>query len=193
MLDIKQAILELPDIQKVWVIAVKNEVKEILLFWKKGEFQSDIEINSIDLHPNKTSSFQFSFEQEESAVSELGELEAYIVEPMGAILKAGAFKSFGQRFGLKKLHPNSHLYTSNEIDASTIPGKVFKIIQEITNPKKELKALIPNGKINMITRNYALSADELKKKYKLKDGGSQFLIGTKVGERYVLLLVELVK
>ncbi len=193
MLDIKQAISELPDIQKVWVIAVKNEVKEILLLWEKVTSQAEIEINSIDLHPNKTSIFQFFYEQEEATESEFSALEELIIEPMGAILKAGAFRSFGERFGLKKLHPNSHLYTSRQVDSKMIPGRVFKIIQEITNPKKELKTLIPNGKINVLTRNYALSAEELKKKYKLKDGGNQFLIGTKVGEKYVLLQTELVR
>jgi hypothetical protein len=31
-----------------------------------------------------------------------------------------------------------------------------------------------------------MKADEFKKKFKLRDGGEDFLIGTKVGERYRL-------
>ncbi len=39
------------------------------------------------------------------------------------------------------------------------------------------KELLPEGKANVATRNYPLSAQELKKKLKLKDGGDKFVIG----------------
>jgi 16S rRNA G966 N2-methylase RsmD len=193
MLDIKQALIEIPQIQQVWVISVRNEVKEVLLKWQKVSQVKHRKIIATDLHPDGKREFSFTFEEEEISDNIIGDVENYLIEPSSSILKAGAFKQFGQQFELKKLHPNSHLFTCDELPAEQIPGRIFKIIHEIPNPKKELKAIIPNGKINVITRNYALSAEELKKKYKLKDGGSQFLIGTKVGEKYVLLLVELVK
>ncbi|GAB2627034.1 class I SAM-dependent methyltransferase [Belliella aquatica] len=193
MLDIKQALIEIPEIQQVWVISVRNEVKEVLLKWQqepKIEYQKII---AVDLHPDRKREFSFTFEAEEKAESVLGAAGNYLIEPTSSILKAGAFKIFGQHFGLKKLHPNSHLFTCDALPAEQIPGRIFKILQEIQNPKKELKQLVPSGKINVITRNYILSPDEFKKKYKLKDGGTQFLIGTKSGEKYVLYLVELAR
>ena len=191
MLDIKQALAEIPEIQKVWVISVKNEVKEVLLLWEKGEGSNERIIHAVDLQTNGPKEFSFSYEEEESSESIFEEVGKYLIEPYSSVLKAGAFRSFGKRFGLKKLHPNSHLYTCEDLPQG-IPGRLFEVIREINNPKKELKTLFPSGKVNVITRNYALSAEELKKKYKLKDGGKEFLIGTKVGERFVMFFCRII-
>jgi 16S rRNA G966 N2-methylase RsmD len=190
MLDIKQALTEIPEIQKVWVISVKNEVKEVLLFWEKGKEPGQRIIQAVDLQSENQKKFSFTYEEEESSESIFGEVGKFLIEPYASVLKAGAFRSFGKRFGLKKLHPNSHLYTCEEL-VPGIPGRIFEVVQEISNPKKELKQLFPTGKVNVITRNYALSADELKKKYKLQDGGKEFLIGTRFGERYGLFFCRL--
>lgn len=191
MLDIKQALYEIPEIQKVWVISVKNEVKEVLLLWEKGKKDKERIIQAVDLQSEGPKEFSFTYEEEESSESIFGEVGHYLIEPYASVLKAGAFRSFGKRFGLKKLHPNSHFYTCDDF-LQGIPGRIFEDVQEINNPKKELKVLFPSGKVNVITRNYALSADELKKKYKLKDGGKDFLIGTKVGERFGLFFCRLI-
>jgi 16S rRNA G966 N2-methylase RsmD len=191
MLDIKQAINEIPDIQQVWVVSVKNEVKEILLYWQEGKVSKERIVHAIDLQSGGTKGFSFTYEEEESSESIFGEMEKYLIEPYSPILKAGAFRSFGKKFGLKKMHPNSHVYTCEDLP-DAIPGRIFEVIQEINNPKKELKQLFPAGKVNVITRNYALSADELKKKYRLKDGGDKFLIGTKVGEKFRLFCCHLI-
>jgi 16S rRNA G966 N2-methylase RsmD len=183
MLDLKQAFLELPDIQKVWVISVKNEVKEVLLLWEKGKPSEERMIHCVDLNPKGKNEFIFSFESEEKALNTYSDVKSYIIEPLASILKAGAFKSFGERFKLEKLHPNSHLYTADSF-SEDIPGRVFEVIREFNQPKKELKECFPTGKVNVIARNFALSTDEIKKKFRLKDGGDDFLVATKVGERY---------
>lgn len=192
MLDIKLALTEIPEIQQVRVVSLKNEVKEILLYWEKGKVIESPLIHAVDLRTKgELKDFTFTFEEEESSQSQFGEVEKYIIEPNTAILKAGAFRTFGQRFGLTKLHPNSHLYSSSEIPTG-LPGRIFEVIQEISQPKKDLNSIFPSGKVNVITRNYALSANDLKKKYKLKDGGNDFLIGTKVGEKFILFSCFLV-
>jgi 16S rRNA G966 N2-methylase RsmD len=183
MLDLKQAILDLPDIQKIWVVSVKNEVKEVLLLWEKEKPSEERIIHCVDLNPKGKNEFIFSFESEEKASNTYSEVKSFIIEPLAPILKAGAFRSFGKRFGLEKLHPNSHLYTSDSF-SEDIPGRVFEVIREIVQPKKELKEYFPSGKVNVIARNFALSPDEIKKKFRLKDGGDDYLIATKVGERY---------
>lgn len=183
MMDIKQSLQELPDIQQVWVVSVKNEAKEVLLLWQKEEKAVEIAIHCVDLRPEGRHEFDFSFEKESSAESIFSEVKSYIIEPMAGILKAGAFKYFGKQYGLEKLHPNSHLYTSDSYSEG-IPGRVFEVINELHQPKKELKSLFPKGQVNVIARNFALSAEEIKNKFRLKDGGNDFLICTKVGEKY---------
>lgn len=177
MLDISQAISELPDIQKVQVVSVKNEVKELLLHWNINSINSPFTIEAIDLNINET---MFSFEpsEEERTDASFGEVEKYLIEPFSSILKAGAFKSFGKRFDLRKLAPNSHLFTCTDLPKN-LPARVFRIVEEVSPTKKEMKRRFPSGKVNIITRNYAIGAEELKKKLGLKDGGDDFLIGTK--------------
>ncbi|SDA79840.1 hypothetical protein SAMN03080617_02394 [Algoriphagus alkaliphilus] len=182
MLDLTQAWSELPDIQKITVVSVKNEVKEILLFWEKGKDGAERKIEVVDLESNFPA-FEFVPKAEENAISKFGEAEKYLVEPLTGILKAGAFSLFGERFGLRKLEKNSHLYTGDSIP-DEIPGRVFQIIQEISPKKQEMKSLFPSGKVNIICRNYVTGAEDLKKKLGLKDGGEDFLIGTKTGSGY---------
>ncbi len=194
MLDISQALTELPDIQKVRVISLKNEVKELLLDWSKeneNSISSPVEIEAVDLG-KKIAHFSFSLSEESEVKSVFGEAETYLIEPLSAILKAGAFKSFGQRFGFKKLEKNSHLYTSSDFPKE-IPGRVFEIIGEISSKKEVIKKLFPSGKANVITRNYATGSEELKKKLGLKDGGEDFLIGTKTESGFKVFLGRQVK
>lgn len=182
MLDISQAWKELPDIQKLTIISVKNEVKELLLHWKKGSISNRQSIEVLDLG-REFQQFSFDREEEEQADANYSEPERYLIEPLSGILKSGAFNLFGERFGLKKLEKNSHLYTGNKVPED-IPGRTFEVIQEVNLKKQEIKKLFPSGKVNIITRNYVLGADSLKKKMGLKDGGYDFLIATKTMKGY---------
>jgi 16S rRNA G966 N2-methylase RsmD len=182
MLDISQAWSELPEVQKITVVSVKNEVKELLLFWEKAKSGLSRRIEVIDLG-SENPRFSFDPKEEEKAVATIGEAEKYLIEPLSGILKAGAFNLFAARFGLKKLEKNSHLYTADMI-TQEIPGRIFEVIQEISPKRQEIKSLFPSGKVNVICRNYVSGAEDLKKKLGLKDGGEDFLIGTKTGSGF---------
>ncbi len=177
MLDLTQAWVELPDIQKITVVSVRNEVKELLLHWDKAKEGGPRMVSVIDLESGLPQ-FEFEPRAEEKAHSQFAEASKYLIEPLAGILKAGAFNLFGEQFGLKKLEKNSHLYTYGSFTTG-IPGRVFEVLQEISPKKQEIKALFLSGKANVICRNYVMGTEELKKKLGLKDGGEEFLIGTK--------------
>jgi len=184
MLDLTQAWTELPDIQKITVVSVRNEVKELLLHWEKAKMGAPKKISVVDLESGILP-FEFEPSAEEQAHSKFAEAGKYLIEPLAGILKAGAFNLFGERFGLHKLERNSHLYTSGSL-VENIPGRIFEVVQEISPKKQEVKAHFPSGKVNVICRNYSTGAEELKKKLGLKDGGADFLIGTKTATGYKL-------
>jgi hypothetical protein len=190
MLDIAQAWLELPDVQKITVISVKNEVKELLLHWKSENnlLQKEIEVKDLE---SDFPSFTFYRSEEEHAASTFGEVGAYLVEPLSGILKAGAFKLFGERYGLRKLDKNSHLYTSDFLPKD-IPGRVFEVLSRVEHPKKELKTRFPDGKVNVLARNFSIGAEEFKKKFGLRDGGNHFLIASQTNQRYGVWICKLV-
>ena len=175
LLDIKMGIIELNFVKEVHVVAVQNEVKELLFILEKG-FKGSIEIKTINLQPKQNDEFDFLLEKEQHINIDFGEPASYLYEPNAAILKSGGFKSVAKAYGLKKLHPHSHLYTSEEI--LDFPGRRFKVQHILPYSKKSLKS-ISLSKANITTRNFPISVAELRKKHKIKDGGDCYLFFTK--------------
>ncbi|GHT57508.1 hypothetical protein FACS18945_2000 [Bacteroidia bacterium] len=114
MLDISQAVKELRNVAEIHVVAVENECKELLFLLKKG-FSDKTVVVAVNFPKNKpVQRFSFTFEEEKNAVCRFAEQpETYLYEPNVALLKAGAYKILSEKFNIKKLHPNSHLYTSD--------------------------------------------------------------------------------
>lgn len=176
LLDIKGAIKALKHVSEVHVLAANNEVKE-LLFVLKGSSTEDPNIECVNLQKDKVVQFSFQFGEEEQLVSSFGEMSEYLHEPNASILKAGAFKAIADKFRLTKLHPNSHLYTSEDL-VENFPGRSFKVLDEISLNKKNLKKLLPSMKANITVRNFPMSVAQIRKKTGLKDGGEDYLFAT---------------
>lgn len=161
---------------KIWVVSVKNEVKEVLCLIQNEK--TTTQISAVDLqNDGKKEVFEFNHEEEATIESVFSLPLNYIYEPSSAILKTGAFKLVSHRFGINKLHINAHLYTSDVL-IEDFPGRTFILKKQIKMDKKEIARLVPHKKINVLTRNHPLTPDQLKKKLSLKDGGEDYLIGT---------------
>jgi hypothetical protein len=81
------------------------------------------------------------------------------------------------RLGLKKLHPHTHLYTSDHL-VENFPGRTFKIESFSKFDKKEVAQMLPEMKANIAVRNFPISTNEVKKKFGIKDGGDIYLFVT---------------
>lgn len=194
MLDITHALNSLSNITEVHIISVNNECKELLFIKEKSKQKDDeIKLICINLLTNRQNeSFTFTKGQEStSSVSHTDIPEEYLYEPNSSILKAGAYKSLAIRYNLKKLHPNSHLYTSNVL-VNNFPGRKFKIKQVISPNKKEIKTHFNNiTQANIATRNYPFSVADIRKQTKLKEGGIDYIFATTLAnEKKVLILCE---
>ncbi len=176
LFDIQQGLKELRFVQQVLVVSVDNECKEVLFHCVKNFADEPVIVAVNILSNHRIDSFSFQFSQERETEILFSEPLTYLYEPNASILKAGAFKTLGVQFNLCKLHPNTHLYTSDQY-LENFPGRKFKIEAFVKPDRKTLKEFFPEGKANITTRNYPLSVDELKKKTGLKDGGDKFLIG----------------
>jgi 16S rRNA G966 N2-methylase RsmD len=192
LFDIQQGLKELKFVQQVFVVSVENECKEVLFLCAKNFTGEPKIVTSNILSNNRIDSFSFLFSTERSAEASFSEPLSYLYEPNASILKAGAFKTIGNEFKVNKLHPSTHLYTSNEL-IENFPGRIFKVEAFVKPDPKTLKAFFPEGKANITTRNYPLSVEELKKKTGLKHGGDKFLIGFSGWKTKFLVLVEKVK
>lgn len=180
MLDIHQALKELPAVEEVHVVSVDNECKELLLVMHKAAAPQTPVIVAAQLFSNETNPqiFRFTWEEEEKECHYTSTIGDYLYEPNAALLKAGAFRSVARHWELEKLHPNSHLYTSSH-HQPTFPGRIFHVKGYARFNKAELKTLLQGvEKANLTVRNFPQSVADLRKKLKLKEGGDTYLFAT---------------
>ena len=107
------------------------------------------------------------------------------------MMKAGCFAQLSRRFGVQAVSRNSHLFLS-AVPVADFPGRGFAVRSVCTMNKKQLRAaLAGTANANVAVRNFPLSADALRKRLKLKDGGSTYIFATTTAEgEHVLMIGE---
>lgn len=194
MLDMASALRDLQYVRRIHVVSVNNECKELIILLRKAPDEEEaaegeviisceqVVNNSVHQH------FQFTFSEEKSAGCPLAEsVGNYLYEPGAALLKAGPYRLLATRYGVDKLHPNSHLYTSSGL--VDFPGRRFRVTAVSGFGKKDLKVLLEGvEKANLTVRNFPSSVAELRKKLKLKEGGDIYLFATTLasGEKVLI-------
>ena len=175
MLDISRALAELRHVSEVHVVAVANECKELLLIMER-DFTGDPSFTCVNLQTNQPIIRYHASDHCRCEHSEA--IHTYLYEPNAALMKAGCFDLLAQRYGLCQLHPNSHLFTSDQWVAD-FPGRIFEVEGWAPYNKKIKTGLLQGvDQASMATRNFPLSVDELRKVLKIKDGDQIFLFAT---------------
>ncbi|MDO5972062.1 class I SAM-dependent methyltransferase [Flavivirga aquimarina] len=174
LLDISVGINELKHVKTIHIIAINNEVKELLWVLENG-FEGAINIDTVNIKKAAKEFFNFSIETEKNSEVKYNQPLSYLYEPNSAILKAGAFNAIAKKLSVFKLHQHSHLYTSDTcID---FPGRCFKIENIVPYNKKEIKKLSIK-KANITTRNFHETVQQIRKKFNIKDGGDYYIFFT---------------
>lgn len=188
MLDITQTIREFAHISQIHVVAVKNECKEVLFMFDPYYLGAPQIYCAHKTVEEDWHTFVFSLDKEVLLPSSPdAELQTYLYEPNSAIMKAGAFKSVAHTFGVDKLSVNSHLYTSDRF-VCDFPGRIFEIVEAVIFSKSALKEMSRKyPQANVSTRNFPLSADELRRLYRIKDGGDIYLFATTINSKKTLI------
>ena len=174
ILDITSAIKELKFVKEIHIVAIRNDVKELLYLLEK-EYNGEIKINTINFSKKNTQKFNFLFNKK--TISSYQEPLDYLYEPNAAILKSGGFHEITAQLDVYKIHQHSHLYTSKK--NIKFPGRGFKIIAVLPYDKKKIVKLLPNKKANITTRNFHKSVAQIRKELKIKDGGDDYLFFTR--------------
>lgn len=185
LLDISLALQTLHNVKDVYIISVDNDCKELLFVQQRG-YEGIPQIHAVRLHAAQQQVFTFDYPAEQSAQSLFAAPQRYLYDADVAINKAGAFKSVGNRFGLAKLHVHSHLYTADTLVAD-FPGRLFEVKQ--VYPLRDFKKNNPLAKANVLSKNFPLRVEEIRKKFKIADGAAQdFLFFTSLsnGEHVVI-------
>lgn len=181
MLDISECLLRLKNIAEIHVVASDGECKEILVVLTAEK--PDDEPTIFVVNNNQTFSYLKSDEQNCVPIiaDRVGEGQL-LYEPNAAIMKAAPFRLLTNRYNIKKIARNSHLYVSDEIVAD-FPGRKFRIVK--VGGVKDFKHV---EKANIAVRNFPIKADELRKQLKIKDGGDIYLFATTLDDGRKIML-----
>lgn len=187
ILDITAGLTELNFVKNIHIIALDNEVKELL--WEiEKDYTGGIMLNAVSLTKDKTAVFSVQYGDSEIK-SDYALPKKYLYEPNAAMMKTGAFEAIGVHYNIEKLHQHSHLYTSDiEID---FPGRKFAVKTILPFEKTEMKDKLEGAKMNITTRNFPISVEEIRKKWKIKDGGNEYcFFTTNINNEKIVLLCE---
>ena len=191
MLDITAALRSLGEGWQVHVVAVRNEVKELLFIksWRGSDGLGGSYLTAANYTQDHWQTLSFTLEEEQNAqVNYWHSTDAprYLYEPNAAILKAAAFRFVSEHFRLAKLAPSTHLYAADHL-LTDFPGRVWEVVSPLTSSMlKHLPDTIRERGASILTRNYPLSADQLRKKLKLKDSAEQTIIAARIADKPIL-------
>lgn len=178
MIDLSLAEAQLQSVVQIHIVAVHGECKEVIFIC--GEKEAETEIYCTDLgHRTKTIRFTRSEESASSVIYCDGTMGKYIYEPNAAIMKGSPYKILSDIHNIAKLDRNTHLYTSDKL-ISEFPGRIFEIEKQISLNKKNIPNELPNRKANIISRNYPMTPEAIRKQTNIKEGGDKFIIATTV-------------
>ena len=221
MLDWHRAVSELSHVREVHIISVNNECKELLLVLSaKNIGENEVLPNAAPddealLGSSSLKVFcvndyqQMSYEEADElqspvSIAEPCNLGNWLYEPNASLMKAGCFGAISQRYGLRMLAKNSHLFVGAENKFGDVnienpehsepvddfPGRTFRILAVSSFNKKELKRHLAGiTKANIATRNFPLSVAELRKRLKLKDGGDTYIFATTLSDDSHVLVI----
>ena len=183
MIDIFQTLRDLPETYAVHVVAVEGECKEVVFLLTRRDASwhvstTDPTIVAVDINKIATTRVVTTLQTERTTPPRIAtELGAYLYEPNAAVMKAGIFNALSQQFQIAKLAKNTNLFTADELHED-FPGRVFRIeaVHEF-HPRKTAKELSHLANASIAVRNFPLSAEELRKTLKIKNGNACYLFG----------------
>ena len=187
LLDISAGLSELKNVNAIHIIAIENEVKELLWELQK-DYSGKINIKTVNILKDKLDFFEF-FLNENLEIATYSFPQKYLYEPNSAIMKSGGFDEVGSFYNLNKLHKHSHLYTNSTL--IPFPGRIFEIEKSIPYHKIEMKNYLEGTKSNVTVRNFPETVESIRKKWKIKEGGNQYcFFTTDVNDNKIVLICK---
>ena len=192
MIDVTQAMRDLePFLTQVWAVSVKNECKELFFKLDFKANNSSVNLYALNHDGNEWEKFSTSshFIAEPTSNNAVPSQGTYVYEPNASIMKLGCFNAVEAEFGISQIATNSHLMVS-DVPIENFPGRSFRVLEVIPFKDKEIKQLSKRYKqMNVATRNFRLSAEALKKRLRIGDGGATYLFGTTLSTGEQVLIV----
>lgn len=182
MLDIANIQKELKCVKEIHIVSVDNECKEVLVLMSKDATNNSIHCTNIT--KQNIQKYVATADDRNAECHYAKEPSSYLYEPNVSIMKAACFRGIAETYRVEKLHPSSHLYTSDKLIAD-FPGRIFKVENVFSLKDKALKGI---KKANLTVRNFPSTVAELRKRLKLNEGGSDYLFATTLADESKVII-----
>lgn len=189
MTDLKLLRQEVEYLTDIHIVSLRNECKEVLAVISKVE-DKPLMYHCVNILEQKTDCTDFFFEKAVANLDSVkfsSEMKKFFFEPNSSFLKAGIFTPLCMKYNVEKLHPNTHLFTSDE-RIEDFEGRGFELLEQ---RNAGIKALRDIERANITVRNFPWTVETIRKRTKIKEGGDLYLFFTTLlGEKKVCLLAR---
>ncbi len=178
LVDITYLKKSLPNVKWLRVVSLNNEVKEILVLLDKVCKES-AKIFAVDISTAGNIK-QFPDSIENIKYINKSTVKKYFYEPAPCLIKASLINKYAEFTGLTMLADNCIYFVSEKLPADFL-GRAFLIIDEMLFGKSALRKYLADkniNKANISCRNFPVKPDDIKKTFKLNDGGDDYLFFT---------------
>lgn len=192
IIDIDLAVKQLKYVSEIHVVGYQKECKEVVFVLDTAKPTEHPVIHAVVLDSDGSVQKQLSFTrlQETSIAPGYGDPSGYLYEPHPALMKAGGFRVMGRQFDMTEIAPNSHLYSSPAI-RTDFPGRLFAIKGVVNASGFSWEEWLTEPKANLTLRNFPAEPHDLRKKWRLKEGGHDYLFATTLSSgRKVVIITE---
>lgn len=180
MLDISAMAASLPGTCRIIAYGTATECKELVAVVDLQSQEQPLTIEAVTVG-RCSLSFTHAEEREAKAtIADRVEAGMLLYEPYPATMKAAPFNILSERWGVQKLHPNTHLYVS-PTPADGFPGEEYVIEKVVPYESKHIKRLRREYPAIQVTcRNFDMAAEALRRQLGVKDSGTLrlFAVGT---------------
>ena len=170
----------LPALQTIIVVSVDRECKEILLLLDRGAREKPVTVKAVCLSSDSAVVAEIVGDgvvERPLATS----LKEYIYEPDPAIVKAKLSDVLARGFGHEFVNTSVD-YLTSERKIEAFPGRTFRVIECVPYKPKSFRGFLERHAItgaSIQRRDFPLSPEELRKKYRLLESERVFLFFTR--------------
>lgn len=178
LFDIKMIVNLWPETAHIWVIAEKNDVKEVSVLLDKTH-KGHPKISAINLDDETFNYTNLVNATEKTNIDVTFEIQKNdsVVFPYHSLTKSGLSDHYFSELGCEKIS-NTQFYISQK--SKRISGgtdyKIQEILKADTKSIKNYFAKNPNFQASLMTKGLKINTNEFKKKIALNEGGRNILL-----------------
>ena len=179
--DLTEAVKRFPNLLEIQVVSVDGECKEVLLLLNRDRPNVNPKVFSVDLNSKNDKRFILSGDFSKESAREITELKSYFYEPDCSIIKSNLTPLLAEKFNLSFVNKLTPYLTGSEL-INDFPGRSFTVLDSLIYNEKLIKKYLKENvivKANVSKRDFRLSVDEIRTRFKIKDGGEYYLFFTR--------------